>query len=135
MLKERINYTDFNDVEREEDFYFNLNEAELTEMEMGVEGGLAEMITRIVEAKDAPAIIKVFKELILKAYGEKSPDGKKFIKSDELSLAFSQTNAYSKLFMKLATDSDAAAKFVNGIIPANLAADAKNKADHPALKK
>ena len=75
------------------------------------------MIEKIVSAKDAPAIIKVFKELVLKAYGEKSADGKRFIKSKEISDAFSQTEAYSQLFMELATDADAASKFVNGIAP------------------
>lgn len=117
MLKKTITYTDYNGSERTEDFYFNLSKAEIMEMEMGTSGGLAEMITRIVAAQDAPAIIKIFKELILKAYGEKSPDGKRFVKSEEISNAFAQTEAYSDLFMELATDADAAAKFVNGIIP------------------
>ena len=115
MLKKTITYTDYNDVERTEDFYFNLTKAELMEMEMGAVGGLSGMIEKIVSAKDAPAIIKVFKELVLKAYGEKSADGKRFIKSKEISDAFSQTEAYSQLFMELATDADAASKFVNGI--------------------
>lgn len=117
MLKKSITYTDYNEVERTEDFYFNLTEAEIMEMEMGTSGGMAEMIERIVAAKDAPAIIKIFKEIILKAYGEKSPDGKRMVKNDELRDAFSQTEAYSKLFMELATDADKAAEFVNGIIP------------------
>lgn len=117
MLKKTITYSDYNNAERTEEFYFNLSKAEVMEMEMSTTGGLAEMIQKIVAAQDAPAIIKVFKELILKAYGEKSPDGKRFIKSDELSTAFSQTEAYSQLFMELATDADLAAKFVNGITP------------------
>ena len=117
MLKKTITYTDYHDVERTEDFYFNLTKAELMEMEMGAVGGLSGMIEKIVSAKDAPAIIKVFKELVLKAYGEKSADGKRFIKSKEISDAFSQTEAYSQLFMELATDADAASKFVNGIAP------------------
>ena len=117
MLKKTITYTDYNNVERTEDFYFNLTKAELMEMEMGAVGGLSGMIEKIVSAKDAPAIIKVFKELVLKAYGEKSADGKRFIKSKEISDAFSQTEAYSQLFMELATDADAASKFVNGIAP------------------
>ena len=117
MLKKTITYTDYNGVERTEDKYFNLSQAEIMEMEMSTAGGLAEMIQGIVAAQDAPAIIKIFKELILKAYGEKSPDGKRFIKSEELSTAFSQTEAYTKLFMELATDADAAATFVNGIVP------------------
>lgn len=117
MLKKTITYTDYNGNERTEDFYFNLTKAEIMEMEMSTNGGLAEMIKRIVAAQDAPAIIKIFKEIILKAYGEKSPDGKKFIKSEELSNSFAQTEAYSQLFMELATNADAAADFVNGITP------------------
>lgn len=117
MLKKTITYTDYNGSERIEDFYFNLTKAEVVEMEMSTTGGLAEMIKKIVAAQDAPSIIAIFKKLILKAYGEKSPDGKRFIKSDEISNAFSQTEAYSQLFMELATDADKAAEFVNGITP------------------
>lgn len=120
MLKKSITYVDYNGTSRTEDFYFNLTKAEITEMEMSTEGGLAEMINRIVAAQDTRGIIKVFKELILKAYGEKSPDGRRFVKSDELSVAFSQTEAYSALFMELATDADAASAFVNGIMPADM---------------
>lgn len=124
MLKKTINYTDYNGVERTEDFYFNLTAAEILEMELGTSGGLAEMIKKIVDSKDTPGIVKIFKDLVLKAYGEKTPDGRGFTKINEhgvpLSLVFSQTEAYSILFMELATDSDAAAAFVNGIVPANL---------------
>lgn len=124
MLSKDIKYTDYNGVEREEKFLFNLSKAELMEMELGTSGGLAEMIKNIVATQDTPSIIKIFKELVLKAYGEKSPDGKRFIKIDEkgnpLSIAFSQTEAYSNLFMELATDADAAAKFVRGIIPSDI---------------
>lgn len=117
MLKKTITYLGYDGVERTEDFYFNLTKAELMEMEMSITGGLTEMIKKIIAAQDAPAIIKVFKELILKAYGVKSDDGKRFIKSKEISDAFAQTEAYSQLFMELATDSDAAQKFINGIVP------------------
>lgn len=127
MLKKTIKYTDYNGMERTEDFYFNFSKAEIMEMEMSTTGGLAELIQKIVKEQDAPSIMKIFKDLVLKAYGEKSPDGKRFIKSKELSTAFEQTEAYSNLFMKLATDADEAAKFVNGIIPAD-AANAQNKA-------
>lgn len=124
MLKKTMTYTDYNGVERTEDFYFNLSKAEVMEMQMSTTGGLAEMIQRIVAAQDAPAIIKVFKDLVLKAYGQKSADGKRFIKSDALAEEFAQTEAYSQLFMELATDADAAAAFVNGIVPADVAKQA-----------
>lgn len=121
MLKKTITYTDYNNVERTEDFYFNLTKAEVMEMEMSTSGGLAEMITRIVAAQDVPSIIKVFKDLVLKAYGVKSADGRRFMKSSELSDEFAQTEAYSVLFMELATDDKAAAAFINGIVPADVA--------------
>lgn len=117
MLKKTITYTDYNGVERTEDFYFNLTKAEVMEMEMSTSGGLSEMINKIVATQDAPAIIKIFKDIILKSYGEKSLDGKKFVKSEELSNAFSQTEAYSVLFMELATDTEAASNFINAIVP------------------
>lgn len=121
MLSKNIKYTDYNGVEREEKFLFNLSKAELMEMEMGTAGGLAESIRHIIETQDGCLIMKTFKDLILKAYGEKSADGKRFIKVNDagvpLSVAFSQTEAYSELFMELATDSMAAAKFVEGIVP------------------
>lgn len=120
MIKKTITYNDYNGLERTEDFYFNLSKAEIMEMELSTTGGLAEMITRIVAAQDQPAIIKVFKDLILKAYGEKSPDGRQFMKSEELSTKFSQTEAYSQLFMELATNTTAASDFVNGVVPANM---------------
>lgn len=120
MLKKTMTYTDYNGNERTESFYFNLTKAEVMEMQMSTSGGLAEMIQRVIDAQDAPAIIDIFKKLVLKAYGEKSPDGKRFIKSEEIATAFSQTEAYSQLFMELATDADAAAEFVNGITPNDL---------------
>ena len=117
MVVKKIKYTDFNDAEREEEFMFNLTEAEITEMELTTEGGLSDSIKKIISAQDTPEIIKTFKMLLLKSYGEKSADGRRFIKSEELTEAFTQTNAYSQLFMELATDDKAAIAFINGIIP------------------
>lgn len=126
MLKKTITYMDYNGVERTEDFYFNLTKAEITEMEMSISGGFAEMINRIIAAQSAPEIIAVFKDLILRSYGEKSPDGKRFVKSEELSKGFSYTEAYSQLFMELAIDAEAASNFVNGIIPNDLDQNTKS---------
>lgn len=129
MLKKTITYTDYNGITRTEDFYFNLTKAEIMEMQLSTNGGLDVMIKKIIDSQDAPSIIKIFKELILKAYGEKSDDGKRFVKSKEISEGFAQTEAYSQLFMELATDTDAASKFVNGIVPA-----VDNNANHLAIK-
>ena len=124
MLSKKIKYVDYNGVERDETFLFNLSKAELMEMQLGTTGGLADMIKNIVAAQDTPSIVKIFKKLVLQAYGEKSPDGKRFIKVDEngqpLSRKFAETEAYSNLFMELATDADAAAKFVRGIVPGDI---------------
>lgn len=124
MLKKTINYTDFNGVKRTEDFYFHLSKAELMELELGTTGGLGGLIKQIIATDDRPTLVKIFKDIILKAYGEKSLDGKRFIKeTDEgvkLALGFSQTEAYSILFTELATDADAASKFIKGIIPSDM---------------
>lgn len=124
MLTKTITYNDYNGVERTEDYLFNLSKAELMEMELSIAGGLSETIDKIIKTKDTPALVKIFKELLLKSYGVKSPDGKRFIKTDELREEFAQTEAYSQLFMELATNAEAAAAFVNGIIPADLANEA-----------
>lgn len=121
MLEKKITYTDYNGVERTESFFFNLSKAELMEMQLSQNGGLDAMLYRIIEAKDQPALIKTFKELILKSFGVKSDDGKRFIKTQELRDAFEQTEAYTNLFMELATDDKAAADFVNSVIPRDLA--------------
>lgn len=118
MLIKNITYTDYDGNERNETFYFNLSKAELMELEMSIDGGWAERIQQIVNAKDVPTLSKIFKDLILRSYGEKSPDGKRFVKSSALSEAFTQTEAYSELFMELITDPNAASDFMNGILPA-----------------
>lgn len=121
MISKVIKYTDYNDVEREETFYFNLNRAELMEMELGTAGGFAAYLKRISDAKDVPSLAAIFKELILKSYGVKSDDGKRFIKSEELLKEFEQSEAYSELYMELATNTESAIAFVNGVVPKSLA--------------
>ena len=118
MLTKTIKYTDYNETEREETFYFNLSKVEVAEMEMSVDGGWVKWVEKVVETQSEPELIKIFKQIVLQAYGEKSPDGRRFIKSDELSKAFSETGAFEVLFMELATDAEAAAAFFNGIVPA-----------------
>lgn len=135
MIKKTITYNDYNGVLRTEDFYFNLTKAEIMEMEMSTAGGLEQMINKIIAAQDTPAIIKQFKEIIKKSFGEKSLDGKRFIKSPELFEEFSQTEAYSQLFMELATDAEKAAAFVNGVIPGDLNSGAASITNFPELTK
>lgn len=117
MLKKTMTYTDYDGNERTEDFYFNLSKAEIGEMELSINGGLEAMLNRIIQERDNAKIVATFKDLILRSYGKKSDDGRRFIKSPELSEEFSQTEAYSDLFMELASNADSAAAFVNGIMP------------------
>lgn len=123
MVKEKIEYTDFDGNKRTEEHWFHLMESEIAEMELTTVGGLSAKIQRIIDAQDMPEIVKMFKELLLASYGIKSPDGRSFVKFDDngrrLSDSFKQTAAYSALFMKFAQDDVAAAHFINGIIPGN----------------
>lgn len=116
MIKKVITYTDYNGNEKTKAYFFNLNQAEIVELENSIPGGLTNMIERLSTEQDNREIIKIFKDLILRSYGEKSPDGDRFVKNDELREGFSQTEAYNELFMELAQDSDAAAEFFNGVI-------------------
>lgn len=124
MLKKTIKYTDFNDVEQSQDCYFNLTKSELMKMEMRTNGGFASKIKAAVDNNDNETMLNIFEELILNSYGVKSEDGSKFIKVDKdghrLADDFKQTAAYDALFAELASDADAAANFVNGVIPASL---------------
>lgn len=120
MLKKTITYTDFNGTERTEDFYFNLTKAEVVEMQLGTVGGFDAMLENIIKAQDQPSLIKEFKKLIKASYGVKSSDGRKFVKNEEVFDDFAQTEAYSKLFMELATNDNSASEFVAGILPPDL---------------
>ena len=121
MLKKTITYTDYDGVKRTENFYFNLNKAELMDMELSTpDGGLRNRLRAIMDKRDIPGIIRTIKDFIIAGFGEKSPDGRKFIKSKALSEAFMQTEAYSELYMELISDANATAAFINGMIPEEL---------------
>lgn len=120
MIKKTITFSDYNGLTRTEDFYFNLNQAELIEMETSVDGGLKGMMQRIMDKKNIPGMMNVFKEFIIKSYGEKTPDGRGFVKINDngvpLYRSFVQTEAYSILYVELVTNADAAVEFINGLI-------------------
>ena len=120
MLKKTITYTDYDGLERTEEFRFNLTKAELMDMELTTVGTFSKLMQKIIDEKDMVRLAKYFKELILKSYGVKSDDGKRFIKSPELSEAFSQTEAYSELYMELLSDSEYAVKFIQQVMPKDL---------------
>lgn len=120
MIKETVTYKDFNGNTRTEDFYFNLTEAELTEMEFGVEGGMRAILEKIIAENDQKRIMEYFKKIVLMAYGEKSPDGRYFEKSEKIRNGFAPTEAYSIIFTKLSRDSEAASRFIKGVIPESL---------------
>lgn len=125
MYCKELTYEDFNGNQVTEKFYFNLTKAELTEMEVSTPGGMQGYIQQIVDSQDGKQLIKLFKDLVLMTYGVKSEDGKRFKKNDDIRDAFVETNAYSELFMLLATDANEATKFINGIMPNDLIAQAK----------
>ena len=128
MYVKEIEYTDFNGVTRKEKFYFNLTKAEILDMELGKTGGLTEYIQKILEAQDTPAIMSLFKSLLLKSYGVKSDDGRRFVKNDQVRSEFEQTQAFSDLYMMLALDDNEASKFVNAIVPDDMKVPDEQKA-------
>ena len=127
MYKRTITYTDYFGQERKEDVYFNLNYSELTKLQLSTQRGYVNMLQDLIDKNDGPTIMKTFDDIIRMAYGEKSEDGRRFIKSPELSEAFTQTPMYDQLYMELCTDAKAAADFVNGIIPHDLRSEASKQ--------
>lgn len=121
MFKQTITYTDFNDVERTEDFYFNLTKAEITKMNLSQSGGLIALLTKMTQTQDVPSIVSMFEEIVLSSYGEPTLDGRGFSKSEAITKAFTQTEAYSQFYMDLMTDSEVASAFIKGIVPKDIA--------------
>lgn len=121
MLKRTIQYEDLDGNNIVEDFYFNLSEAEIAEMEMSQEGGLANHLKAILAEGNPRVILSTFKMIITASVGRRSDDGRRFIKNDQIREEFMQTDAYSKLFMELCTDAKAAAEFIQKVIPQNIA--------------
>lgn len=122
MLKKTITYTDFNGVQHTEDFYFNLTKAELADIQMSENEGFDQKLKGIIDAKDNKSIYEIFKYFLHKSYGEKSADGKRFMKNDPttgapLYIAFMETEAYSELFFELVQSDESMAAFINGIMP------------------
>lgn len=119
MIKKTYTYVDYDGNERTEDFYFNLTDAEVAELQLSVDGGLQKSAERMAQRQQSSEVIKLFRDIILKAYGEKSLDGRRFIKSAALSEEFHQTEAYNKLFMELLTDTtgESAKRFFEGVHP------------------
>lgn len=117
MYIKSITYTDYNGNERTETACFNLNEAELAELNLSTEGGYQEHLRHIVNTHDVPSLVREFKKLIKMSYGIKSPDGRRFVKNENATEEFFQTEAYSQFFMELATNQEAITEFVMGILP------------------
>ena len=132
MLKKTIDYEDYNGNKVSESFYFHLSKPELIELEVDYDKGLAAEITKIVETDNNKELIAIFKRIIALSYGVKSADGKRFSKSDDIREEFLESPAYVELFMELASDADAAAEFIKGLMPADMAASIE-EVEAPAL--
>lgn len=130
MLAKKIKYTNYNGEERERTFYFNLSKAEILDMEMSKNGGYENFINRIIETRDVQELIKMFKDLIKSSYGIKSDDGEMFIKNEQVFNEFAQTDAYSELYIELATDAEAAVNFVTGIFPQKVMKELENSPEY-----
>jgi len=120
MIKKTITYLDYDGRTITEDFYFHLSKTDIVMLETSVDGGLQQTLEKISKANDTNAIVREFKKIIHAAYGEKSADGKRFFKSEEIAKAFEATPAYDQLFYELLTDTDKAVDFIKQILPSDL---------------
>ena len=121
MLKKTITYTDYDGMERTEDFWFNLSKTELTKLDAELPGGVLGVLRKIIDKKDRKALVDFIETLILRSYGEKTLDGKRFVKTPDMAEEFMQTPAYDELFMSILSDTDSQTSFINGVIPQSMA--------------
>lgn len=128
MIKKTITYEDYNGEKVTEDFYFNLTKAELMEMNYQASGGLENYARSLINTRDTSTMMQIYKDILLKSYGVKTPDGKHFMKTEKIRIEFECSPAFSELYTELLVDDKAAAEFFNGVIPKDLAND-------PQLKK
>lgn len=135
MLKKTMTTVDFGGTERTEDYYFNLTKAEIMEMQLCTDGGFVETVKKIVEAKNQLELTRLFKKIICASYGVLSPDGRKFVKNQQVLDDFMATQAYSDLYIELLSgDGKAAEDFVDGILPKDLTNEAaKPPVSQPGL--
>ena len=126
MYTKSIKYVDAAGNAVEEELYFNLTKAEITEMEYSVKGGLSKMLETVSTTKDPHTVIQVVKDLVLRAYGERFTDSKgisRFAKNQDIRDAFAATEAYSELFMSFVQNPDAFNEFVIAIMPLDMQAE------------
>lgn len=126
MLKKTIKYTNYDGVEKEKDYFFNLKKSELVDLQFKTSKGFIAYIEEVTKSEDPSALWKAFRDIVLLSYGEKSSDGERFMKSEEISKAFEETEAFSVLVMELIENDGAAADFINGIMPNDLAGEVNN---------
>lgn len=123
-------YTDYNEVEKTETFWFNLNKAELMQLALGPKGGLEGVIEEITRTTDTGRVLDLIKEILLMSYGRKTPDGR-FAKTDDdghkYALEFEQTAAFDEIYVDLFNDVDSLIAFVNGVVPAKLRDDVSSE--------
>lgn len=98
MLKQKVQYEDFDGATQVEDLYFNLNRMELIALQSryGKED-MAAYIDKLVEDKDIEKVYEILNDIVLSAYGIRSEDGKRFLKSETIREEFKQSLAYDAL--------------------------------------
>lgn len=121
MYIKKIKFKDFNDNEREQDFYFNLRKDELAKLTAKYGQNFEQRVRNMAMNDDKAGLYKLFEDLIKSSYGSKSEDGLHFRKSDEIWNDFYDSPAYEALFMEIMTDSDVATAFFKGIMPKDIA--------------
>lgn len=117
MFSDKITYEDFNGNIEVEEVFFNISKMESLELEASYPGGYATYLQQVAESEDPSEVIAAFKDIVKKAYGVKSEDGKRFIKSDEEFKKFEESPAYDEFMIKLMSEENYALDFIIGVMP------------------
>lgn len=111
MFKHSVEYVDFNGSDRKEDLYFHLSLPEVTRLEAEIGMGLEDYIKGLTTNQELNTLLAFLERMLLSSYGQKTSDGKSFIKSQVIREAFEYSQAYAEIFEQVLSNPDLARKF------------------------
>ena len=133
MQKLTVQYQNWDGDLETEDLYFHLNIKELQEMEKW-DVPLTKRIAKLTKTEDGTEAFELMRDIVEAAYGERSSDGKRFVKNPEVLKNFTQGLAYDEVILQFIDGTTDLAKFVEGLLPKKVFELAKKNAKDSSVE-
>lgn len=133
MIKKTLTFKNFKNETETEDFHFNMSEGELTKMQVAAidqkNESFSDKLDKISKGLQGKELVDIIDDLVLRSYGVKSTDQKRFVKNSALLEEFTSSGAYSVLITELFSLDGSLAEFVNGVVPEDMVKNSKAAAE------